>query len=54
MKTPAHLDWFTWRLVLANAATLMELDTYWSVVDMMDAHEALDLQDEAMRLAQQK
>lgn len=54
MKPPDHLDWFIWRLVLAQIVTLKELDTHWSVVDMLDAHESLDLQEEAERLAIKK
>lgn len=54
MKPPAHLDWFIWRLVLAQVVTLQELETHWSVVDMLDAHEAIDLQEEAERLAHMK
>jgi hypothetical protein len=41
-------------LVLSQVVTLQELELHWSVVDMLDAHEALDLQDEAERLAHQK
>jgi len=41
-------------LVLAQVVTLQEMETHWSVVDMLDAHEALDLQEETERLALQK
>ena len=51
MKPPDHLDWFIWRLVLSQVTTLQEMETHWSVVDMLDAHEALDLQEDAERLA---
>jgi hypothetical protein len=31
-------------------ATLEELDRHWSLVDMADAHEVLDLQEAAERV----
>ena len=33
--------------MLAQVVTLKELDSYWSLMDLMDAHEALDARDEA-------
>jgi hypothetical protein len=36
-----------WRLVLANVATLKEIETYYDIVDVWDANEALDLKEEA-------
>ncbi len=33
--------------MLAKIATLEEIDRAWSLVDLMDAHEALDIQQEA-------
>jgi hypothetical protein len=36
-----------WRLVLRQVATLQEIETHYDIVDVMDANEALDLQDTA-------
>jgi hypothetical protein len=33
--------------VLARIATLTEIETRWSLADLADAHEALDIQQEA-------
>jgi len=32
-----------WRPILAKITTLHEVETYWSIDDLADAHEALDL-----------
>jgi len=32
--------------VISKVATLEALDTHWSLMDMADAHEALDLQEQ--------
>ncbi len=32
-----------WRIVLEGIATLQEIETHWSIDDLADAHEALDL-----------
>lgn len=37
----------TWRLVTEKVATLKEVNTYYDLVDVLDAHLALDLRDEA-------
>jgi hypothetical protein len=33
--------------VLARIATLTEIETCWSLTDLADAHEALDIRQEA-------
>lgn len=33
-----------WRLVLDGVATLHEIETHWSIADVLDANEALDVQ----------
>jgi hypothetical protein len=33
--------------VLARIATLTEIETRWTLTDLADAHEALDIQQEA-------
>lgn len=37
-------DWHVWRLVLDGVATLHEIETHWSITDVLDANEALDVQ----------
>jgi hypothetical protein len=36
-----------WRLVIRKIATLQEIETHYSLIDLMDANEVLDLQDRA-------
>ena len=42
-----NIDWSIWRIVLAQIATLKEIETYWSIDDLADANEALDIKAEA-------
>ena len=37
--------------MVEGKATLFEIETHWSCVDLLDANEALDLQYEAERRA---
>lgn len=39
--------WPAWRVVSAGWATLQDLRSTWSLVDLLDANEALDALDEA-------
>lgn len=41
------MDLYLWRPVTARIATLHEIDTHWSIDDLADAHEALDIKTEA-------
>lgn len=43
-----------WRLVIAKVATLQEIETHYSLVDVLDANEALDIEQEAQRRAHDK
>jgi hypothetical protein len=36
-----------WRPVLEGVATLAEIDQFWSLKDLLDCHEALDLRNAA-------
>lgn len=40
-----------WRLVLEKVATLAEIEQHWTLLDVGDANEALDLKDEQERRA---
>lgn len=39
-------EWMLWRVVLSKIATLEELDTHWSLDDLVMANLALMYQDE--------
>ena len=54
MKVPPHLCWPVWRLVLAGIAGLVEIENWWTVGMVLDANDALDLQQEAERLMTRK
>lgn len=43
-----------WRLVLAKVVTLQEIDGHWNLLDVAEAHEALDIQREAEEYAYQQ
>lgn len=36
-----------WRIVVERVATLQEIETYWDLCDVLDAHLSLDLVAEA-------
>ncbi len=36
-----------WRLVVEQVATLQEIDEHWTIEDVLDANEALDVFDDA-------
>lgn len=38
--------WPIWRLVRRGMATLREIDEHWSVEDVLDANETLDVSDD--------
>lgn len=37
------MNFAVWRIVLDGVATLQEIETWWSIDDLADAHEALDV-----------
>ncbi len=39
------------RPIVEGKATLEEIETHWSIIDLLDVNEALDLQWEAERRA---
>ena len=49
-----NISWYLWRPVVERIATLQEIETHWSIDDLADAHEALDIQYEAQAKAAQK
>lgn len=40
-------EWYVWRPVRAQWATLKEIETHWSLADLAKAHLLLDIEDEA-------
>lgn len=51
VPVPEYLKWLVWRLVLEHVATLREIETYYDLLDVLDANEALDIKEEAERRA---
>ncbi len=45
---PAHIDWFLWRIFCSPRyqSSLTEIEALWSLDDMLDAHDVLDMFDE--------
>jgi hypothetical protein len=41
-----NVDWFIYRPIMAGKATLHEVKTILTMVDMLDLHEALDIEEE--------
>lgn len=41
-----NFDPFIWRPILAQITTLHEIDEYWTICDLADANEALDIKAE--------
>lgn len=44
---PLNINWYVWRPVIRQIATYAEIMQHWTINDLADAHEALDLQDAA-------
>ncbi len=42
-----NVEWSVWRVVTGGAATLSEIESHWSIDDLADANEALDIKNEA-------
>lgn len=40
------MPWSVWRVWLSGNATLQEIEMHWSLIDLMDANDALDIQGE--------
>lgn len=39
------VNWAIWRVVYSGKATLQEIETHWSLDDLLDFNEILDYQD---------
>lgn len=48
------MSWFVWRPILAGVTTLREIQEFWSLKDLMDANEALDVKAEMEDLAMER
>ena len=51
---PININWFYWRPIVERVATLHEVETHWSIDDLADANEALDIKAEAEAKAAKK
>lgn len=49
-----NIEWPVWRVILAGAGSLEEIERHWSVDDLADANEALDVRDEAEEFARRQ
>ena len=43
---PPDLPWLIWLIWARGRATLEEIETHWSLLDVLKANDALDIQDE--------
>ncbi len=48
------IPWPIWRLILQGVATLQEIETHWSLSDVVAANRALDAKLDAERQAYEK
>lgn len=53
VNVPEGLNWLLWGILThkRNRATLHEIETHWSLDDLLDAHLALQVHDTAEILA---
>ena len=53
VRLPPGVDWLIWRVVMSDSihVGLQEVETYWSLEDLLDAHELLDAFQDAQRKA---
>ena len=51
---PSSVNWAIWRPVLAGLDTLTNVKYSWSIDDLMDSHEALDIQHETEQAAYER
>ena len=38
-----NIDWVLWRIITSKIATKTEIDEHWTLMDVADANEALDI-----------
>ena len=43
------MNYFIWRPVIEKITTLTEINENWSINDLADAHEALDIKNAIMK-----
>lgn len=47
VSVPESLDWYVWRVARSPLCSgLREIEEHWSLDDLVDAHMALDVEDE--------
>jgi ribosomal protein S6 len=51
---PDGLDWYVWRIWRSGRATIQEIETHWSLSDLVMAHMALDVEDDLTEAAEEK
>ena len=48
------VEWLVWRPIIAKVVTLQELETYYSLTDLMDVHDAIDIDLEIQKKLSEK
>jgi hypothetical protein len=48
------VNWLLWRPVMAGHATKTEVEKHWTIGDLLDYHEAADIEAEAQEHARQR
>lgn len=45
IRIPPHIDWQTWRIAASPrfSSSLVEIETQWTMTDVHDAHDVLDI-----------
>ena len=57
LAIPEGIEWFVWRPVFsvhAGHVSKAEIDNQWSIVDLLECHELIDIHDELDRRAAMK
>jgi len=43
----SNINWYKWRPIIEKITTLEEVETFWTIDDLADANEALNLKADA-------
>lgn len=57
MTVPESIEWYIWRPVFSDHVKHVskhEIDTCWSIIDLLECHELIDIHEELDRRAAMK
>lgn len=57
MSIPESIKWFVWRPVFSSHVKHVskhEIDEHWSIIDLLECHELIDIHEELDRRAMMK